>query len=103
MAGDDAAAAAAAVSIEGRRGNPVVWARRFFNELMSIQGDFGARCLAAFDRSEIRKQGFLDNDYFVDMLKRQIDGSGGYSFHLWTVLNAVLWHESWIMGNEDCF
>ena len=66
------------------------------------EGDFGARCLAAFDRSEIRKQGFLDNDYFVDLLKRQIDGRGGYSFQLWTVMNAVLWHESWIMGREDC-
>ena len=66
------------------------------------EGDFGARCLAAFDRSEIRKQGFFDNDYFVDLLKRQIGGTGGYSFHLWTVLNAVLWHESWIGGNVDC-
>jgi asparagine synthase (glutamine-hydrolysing) len=66
------------------------------------EGEFGARCLAAFDRSEIRKQGFLNNDYFVDLLKRQIDGRGGYSFQLWTVLNAVLWHESWIAGNPDC-
>ncbi len=32
-------------SIEGRRGNPVVWSRRFFHELMSIQGDIGARHL----------------------------------------------------------
>jgi molybdenum cofactor cytidylyltransferase len=32
-------------SINGRRGNPVVWSRRFFNELMSIQGDIGARHL----------------------------------------------------------
>ena len=66
------------------------------------EGDFGARCLAAFERSEIRKQGFLDNDYFVDLLKRQIDGRAGNSFHIWTVMNAVLWHESWIMGREDC-
>jgi asparagine synthase (glutamine-hydrolysing) len=66
------------------------------------EGDFGARCLAAFERSEIRKQGFFDNSYFEDLLKRQINGTGGYSFHLWTVLNAVLWHESWIMGHEDC-
>ena len=29
-------------------------------------------------------------------------GKAGNSFHLWTVLNAVLWHESWIAGNEDC-
>jgi molybdenum cofactor cytidylyltransferase len=32
-------------SIEGRRGNPVVWSRRFFHELMAIQGDIGARHL----------------------------------------------------------
>ena len=66
------------------------------------EGDFGARCLAAFERSELRKQGFFNNDFFTDMLKRQIAGRGGYSFYLWTVLNAVLWHESWIMGRKDC-
>jgi molybdenum cofactor cytidylyltransferase len=32
-------------SIDGRRGNPVVWARRFFNDLTAIQGDIGARHL----------------------------------------------------------
>jgi molybdenum cofactor cytidylyltransferase len=32
-------------SIEGRRGNPVVWSRRFFHDLMAIQGDIGARYL----------------------------------------------------------
>ena len=42
-------------------------------------------------------------DYFVDLLTRQMQGTGGYSFHLWTVMNAVLWHESWIAGNESCF
>ena len=66
------------------------------------EGDFGARCLAAFERSQLSKQGFFDNEFFTDMLKRQIAGRGGYSFYLWTVLNAVLWHESWIEGREDC-
>ena len=32
-------------SIDGRRGNPVVWSRRFFNDLMAITGDIGARHL----------------------------------------------------------
>jgi molybdenum cofactor cytidylyltransferase len=32
-------------SIDGRRGNPVVWSRRFFHDLMSITGDIGARHL----------------------------------------------------------
>jgi molybdenum cofactor cytidylyltransferase len=30
---------------EGRRGNPVLWSRRFFNELMTLDGDIGARHL----------------------------------------------------------
>jgi len=32
-------------SIAGRRGNPVVWSRRFFHDLMAINGDIGARHL----------------------------------------------------------
>ncbi len=32
-------------SIDGRRGNPVLWSRRFFPDLMQIQGDIGARQL----------------------------------------------------------
>ncbi len=32
-------------SIDGKRGNPVVWSRRFFHDLMAIQGDVGARHL----------------------------------------------------------
>lgn len=34
-------------SIEGMRGNPVVWSRRFFPELMALEGDVGARHLIA--------------------------------------------------------
>jgi molybdenum cofactor cytidylyltransferase len=32
---------------EGRRGNPVLWSRRFFPELMTLEGDIGARHLIA--------------------------------------------------------
>jgi len=32
---------------DGRRGNPVLWSRRFFNELMTLDGDIGARHLIA--------------------------------------------------------
>ena len=32
-------------TFDGRRGNPVVWARRFFHDLMAISGDIGARHL----------------------------------------------------------
>jgi len=32
-------------SIDGKRGNPVVWSRRFFSDLRAIEGDVGARHL----------------------------------------------------------
>jgi asparagine synthase (glutamine-hydrolysing) len=67
------------------------------------EGDFGARCLAAFERSALRKDGFIDGEYFTGLLKDQIAGRASASFHVWTVMNAVLWHASWIEGREDCF
>ncbi len=32
-------------TLDGKRGNPVVWSRRFFHDLMAIEGDVGARVL----------------------------------------------------------
>jgi molybdenum cofactor cytidylyltransferase len=32
-------------TLAGKRGNPVVWARRFFSDLMAVEGDVGARHL----------------------------------------------------------
>jgi molybdenum cofactor cytidylyltransferase len=32
---------------EGRRGNPVLWSCRFFPELLTLEGDVGARHLIA--------------------------------------------------------
>ena len=32
-------------TIDGKRGNPVVWSRRFFPELIALEGDVGARHL----------------------------------------------------------
>ncbi len=32
-------------TLDGKRGNPVVWSRRFFHDLMTVEGDVGARHL----------------------------------------------------------
>jgi molybdenum cofactor cytidylyltransferase len=32
-------------TFEGKRGNPVLWSRRFFPDLMAVEGDVGARHL----------------------------------------------------------
>jgi asparagine synthase (glutamine-hydrolysing) len=66
------------------------------------EGDFGERCLAALDRSALVGEGLFDAEYVRDLLKGQMQGRGGYSFHLWTIMNAVLWHASWIEGRADC-
>jgi molybdenum cofactor cytidylyltransferase len=41
----DKGALAVVPTIDGRRGNPVVWSRRFFPDLMAVEGDVGARHL----------------------------------------------------------
>jgi molybdenum cofactor cytidylyltransferase len=40
-----AGAVAVIPSYNGQRGNPVVWARRFFPDLLRLEGDAGARAL----------------------------------------------------------
>jgi asparagine synthase (glutamine-hydrolysing) len=67
------------------------------------EDEFGRRSLAALDRSALVREGFFDQNYFRGLLQAQMSGSGGYSFQIWTVLNAVLWHASWIEGRVDCF
>ena len=64
---------------------------------------FARRCHAALDRSRLLREGFFDAGYLKDLLQQQTGSGGGYSFHLWTVLNALLWYESWIEGHADCF
>ena len=41
----DRGALAVVPTFEGKRGNPVLWSRRFFPDLMAIEGDVGARHL----------------------------------------------------------
>jgi molybdenum cofactor cytidylyltransferase len=69
-------------TFEGKRGNPVLWARRFFPDLMAIEGDVGARHLigrygeAAVEVPVDGKAAFVDIDTpqaLVD-LKAEIEG-----------------------------
>jgi molybdenum cofactor cytidylyltransferase len=41
----DSGALVVVPTIDGKRGNPVVWSRRFFADLMAVEGDVGARYL----------------------------------------------------------
>jgi molybdenum cofactor cytidylyltransferase len=52
---------------EGKRGNPVVWSRRFFGELMKLEGDSGARHLIAQNADAVAEVPTGDNSIFLDI------------------------------------
>jgi molybdenum cofactor cytidylyltransferase len=54
-------------SIDGRRGNPVVWSRRFFHDLMQIQGDIGARYLIGSYAEAVAEVPVTDEAALIDV------------------------------------
>jgi molybdenum cofactor cytidylyltransferase len=54
-------------SIEGKRGNPVVWSRRFFPELMALEGDIGARHLIARYPEAVVEVSVTDHAALIDV------------------------------------
>jgi molybdenum cofactor cytidylyltransferase len=52
---------------EGRRGNPVVWSRRFFPELITLEGDVGARHLIGANAEAVVEVPVDDDDAFIDV------------------------------------
>jgi molybdenum cofactor cytidylyltransferase len=49
------------------RGNPVLWARRFFPELLKLEGDIGARKLANFYDEGLLEIEITDDGAFADI------------------------------------
>jgi molybdenum cofactor cytidylyltransferase len=52
---------------DGRRGNPVLWSRRFFNELMTLDGDVGARHLIAKHNEAVAEVPVAGDGAFLDI------------------------------------
>ncbi|HZS63948.1 MAG TPA: molybdopterin-binding/glycosyltransferase family 2 protein [Xanthobacteraceae bacterium] len=57
----------AAPTHDGKRGNPVLWSRRFFPELMAIEGDIGGRHLIASYAEAVVEVPVAGEDAFVDI------------------------------------
>jgi molybdenum cofactor cytidylyltransferase len=51
----------------GRRGNPVLWSRRFFPELMALEGDVGARHLIERRGEAVAEIAVEGDGAFVDI------------------------------------
>ena len=51
----------------GRRGNPVLWSRRFFDELMKLDGDIGARHLIAKHNQAVAEVPVEGHGAFLDI------------------------------------
>ena len=54
-------------TIDGKRGNPVVWSRRFFPELMAIEGDVGARNMIARYSEAVAEVPLTDTAALIDV------------------------------------
>jgi molybdenum cofactor cytidylyltransferase len=54
-------------TVDGKRGNPVVWSRRFFHELMSLEGDVGARHVIGRYPEAVAEVAVTDKAAFVDV------------------------------------
>ena len=52
---------------EGRRGNPVVWSRRFFEDLAKLEGDTGARHLIVQHNEAVIEVPVEDEGAFLDI------------------------------------
>lgn len=52
---------------EGRRGNPVLWSRRFFTELMTLDGDIGARHLIERHSEAVAEVAVEGQSAFLDI------------------------------------
>src|SRR5690349_23092645 len=52
---------------EGRRGNPVLWSRRFFRELMTLDGDIGARHLITKHAEAVTEVPVEGDSAFLDI------------------------------------
>lgn len=54
-------------TVDGKRGNPVIWSKRFFHELMSLEGDVGARHVIGRYPEAVAEVAVTDKAAFVDV------------------------------------
>jgi molybdenum cofactor cytidylyltransferase len=54
-------------TIAGKRGNPVLWSRRFFPDLTAVEGDVGARHLIAGYAEAVAEVAVEDEAAFTDV------------------------------------
>jgi molybdenum cofactor cytidylyltransferase len=54
-------------TVQGKRGNPVLFARRFFAEMESVSGDVGARHLIGESPELVREVDMADGGVLLDI------------------------------------
>ena len=54
-------------TIDGKRGNPVLWSRRFFPDLMAVEGDVGARHLIGRYAEAVAEVPVTDEAALIDV------------------------------------
>jgi molybdenum cofactor cytidylyltransferase len=52
---------------QGKRGNPVLWARKFFPEILTLKGDFGAKELMGKYAELVVEVEMTDDGVIIDI------------------------------------
>ncbi len=52
---------------DGKRGNPVIWGRGFFDRLMALTGDAGGRTIVAENKNALNSLGWPDDSIHFDV------------------------------------
>ncbi|MFA6022075.1 MAG: 4-diphosphocytidyl-2C-methyl-D-erythritol kinase, partial [Rhodospirillales bacterium] len=56
-------------TLKGKRGNPILWAKRFFAQMLGIEGDVGARHLVGENMNQVFEVEMDDEAVLTDIDK----------------------------------
>ena len=70
-------------------------------EALNKQEEQAARINEQVSVNQSSNAGMLETVGRMFGMRSQMQGQGGYSFQLWTIMNAVLWHASWVESRRD--
>jgi asparagine synthase (glutamine-hydrolysing) len=63
-----------------------------------LREDFGVRAQEEVRRSSLMERGLLDAERVDQLFEAHRVGRGNWSWHLWNIYSAAVWHDQWVAG-----
>jgi asparagine synthase (glutamine-hydrolysing) len=65
-----------------------------------LRGEFGRRAQAEVRASSLLERGLLDTATIDRLFDAHRSGAGDWSFHIWNLYSACVWHDYWVAGRR---